>query len=67
MVADTGAYELVRAVGDLMAYNPDDPDYDVRRVITLLVTGLRQHQGHQDQAPPRADPDPTGPPAIRPC
>ena len=67
VVADTSAYELVRAVGDLMAYSPDDPDYDVRRVITLLVTGLRQHQAGPDQAPPRADPDPTGPPTTVPA
>ena len=57
VVADTSAYELVRAVGDLMAYAPQDPDYDVRRIITLLVTGLRQHQAGPAQAPPRAGPD----------
>jgi len=44
VVADIGAYELVRAVGDLVAWTPQDPDYDVRRIVTLLVTGLRQEQ-----------------------
>lgn len=44
VVADLSAYELIRAVGDLMAYTPKDPDYDVRQIITLLVTGLRQEQ-----------------------
>lgn len=44
VVADTGAYELIRAVGDLVAWTPQDPDYDVRRIVTLLATGLRQQQ-----------------------
>jgi len=44
VVADIGAYELIRAVGDLVAWTPQDPDYDVRRIVTLLVTGLRQEQ-----------------------
>lgn len=44
VVADIGAYELARAVGDLVAWAPQDPDYDVRRIVTLLVTGLRQEQ-----------------------
>jgi AcrR family transcriptional regulator len=44
VVADIGAYELIRAVGDLVAWSTPDPDYDVRRIVTLLVTGLRQHQ-----------------------
>jgi AcrR family transcriptional regulator len=44
VVADIGAYELVRAVGDLVAWSTPDPDYDVRRIVTLLVNGLRQHQ-----------------------
>jgi len=44
VVADIGSYELVRAVGDLVAWTPQDPDYDVRRIVTLLVTGLRQEQ-----------------------
>lgn len=44
IVAPTSAYELLRAVGDLVAFSPRDPDYDARRMITLLVTGLRQPQ-----------------------
>lgn len=44
VVADVGAYELIRAVGDLVAWTPQDPDYDVRRIVTLLITGLRQEQ-----------------------
>ncbi|HWO61332.1 MAG TPA: helix-turn-helix domain-containing protein [Umezawaea sp.] len=38
--ADVSAYELLRAVGDLCAFAPNDPNYDVRRIITLLVLGL---------------------------
>lgn len=44
VVADIGPYELIRAVGDLAAWTVDDPDYDVRRIVTLLITGLRQKQ-----------------------
>ncbi|MCL2514583.1 MAG: TetR/AcrR family transcriptional regulator [Microbacteriaceae bacterium] len=40
VASDATAYELMRAVGDLCAFAPDDPDYDVRRVIALLVRGL---------------------------
>lgn len=44
VVAPVDAYQLVRAVGDLVAWSPRDPDYDVRQMVTLLVTGLRQAQ-----------------------
>lgn len=44
VVADVTPYQLLRAVGDLVAFSPRDPDYDVRRMVTLLVTGLRQRQ-----------------------
>lgn len=44
LVADIRPYELLRAVGDLVAWAPHDPDYDVRRMVTLLVSGLRQAQ-----------------------
>ncbi|WIB60177.1 TetR/AcrR family transcriptional regulator [Curtobacterium sp. MCLR17_007] len=44
VVAAASAYEVLRAVGDLVAWSPQDPDYDVRRMVTLLVTGLRQEQ-----------------------
>ncbi|WP_284251628.1 TetR/AcrR family transcriptional regulator [Litorihabitans aurantiacus] len=44
VVAPISAYRLLRAVGDLVAWSPQDPDYDVREVVTLLVSGLRQAQ-----------------------
>ncbi|AEV87291.1 TetR family transcriptional regulator [Actinoplanes sp. SE50] len=44
VVADIRPYELIRAVGDLVAWTVQDPNYDVRRIVTLLVTGLRQIQ-----------------------
>jgi len=47
VVTDTGAYEPLRAVGDLLAWSVPDPGYDVRRIVTLLVSGRRQ--------PPPAD------------
>jgi AcrR family transcriptional regulator len=46
IIAPTTAYQLLRAIGDLVAFSPRDPDYDARRMITLLVTGLRQEQPH---------------------
>ncbi|NLF05913.1 MAG: TetR/AcrR family transcriptional regulator [Actinomycetales bacterium] len=58
LVADVRPYELLRAVGDLVAWAPDDPDYDVRRTVTLLVTGLR----HELPTPRPPAPDPTSPP-----
>ncbi|WP_439694133.1 TetR/AcrR family transcriptional regulator [Curtobacterium sp. SP.BCo] len=44
VVASVSSYQLLRAVGDLVAWSPKDPDYDVRTTVTLLVTGLRQAQ-----------------------
>lgn len=44
VVADIRAYELLRATGDLVAWAVPDPDYDVRRIVNLLITGLRQEQ-----------------------
>lgn len=41
VVADVDAYQILRAVGDLVAWNTPDPNYDVRGTVTLLVTGLR--------------------------
>ena len=67
VVAGTSAYELVRAVGDLMAYRPHDPHYDVRRIITLLVTGLRQQQADPAETSPRGTPDPAEPPTAVPA
>jgi AcrR family transcriptional regulator len=54
VVADIGAYELLRAVGDLCAWDFQDPDYDARRMVTLLVTGLRVRQPGPDAPPHRA-------------
>ena len=48
VVADIGAYELLRAVGDLVAWNVEDPNYDVRRIVTLLLAGLRQDQAETE-------------------
>ncbi|MBT2212175.1 TetR/AcrR family transcriptional regulator [Actinomadura sp. NEAU-AAG7] len=39
--SDVGAYELMRAVGNLCIGAGGDPRYDARRVVGLLVTGLR--------------------------
>jgi AcrR family transcriptional regulator len=41
VAADATAYELLRAVGDLVAFTPQDPHYDVRRIVALLLAGLR--------------------------
>jgi AcrR family transcriptional regulator len=38
----TGAYELMRAIGNLCVGVEDDQRYDARRMVDLLVTGLRQ-------------------------
>ena len=51
VVADISSYELIRAVGDLVAWATPDPDYDVRRIVTLLVTGLREGQPHHLPGP----------------
>ncbi|WP_420156659.1 TetR/AcrR family transcriptional regulator [Nocardiopsis sp. CNT-189] len=40
--ADTGAVELMRGIGNLCIGRGDDPDYDPRRLIELLLRGLRQ-------------------------
>lgn len=42
VVAPITPYQLIRAVGDLVAWAPRDPGYDVRHIVTLLVSGLRQ-------------------------
>jgi AcrR family transcriptional regulator len=54
VVARVPAYRLVRAVGDLVAWSGPDPDYDVRQMVTLLVSGLRQEQPGAVQPPPGA-------------
>lgn len=50
-------YELIRAVGDLVAWTVQDAEYDLRRIVTLLVTGLRQVQ--PEWPPGRASSAPT--------
>ncbi len=42
VAADVTPYELLRAVGDLVAWNVNDPNYDVLRIVNLLLAGLRQ-------------------------
>ncbi|MDT0318609.1 TetR/AcrR family transcriptional regulator [Streptomyces millisiae] len=37
-----GAYELMRGVGNLCAGAGDDPRYDARRLVGILVAGLRR-------------------------
>jgi AcrR family transcriptional regulator len=44
VVAPITAYQLIRAVGDLVAWTSQDPNYDVRQIVTLLVSGLKQQQ-----------------------
>ncbi|HEX6355145.1 helix-turn-helix domain-containing protein [Actinophytocola sp.] len=38
--ADVAAYELMRGVGNLCIGSESDPDYDARRLVGLLITGL---------------------------
>lgn len=38
------AYELMRGVGGLCAGSGDNPRYDARRLVDLLIAGLRQQQ-----------------------
>jgi AcrR family transcriptional regulator len=40
--ADIHAYELMRAIGSLCIGADNDPDYDARRMVKLLITGLLQ-------------------------
>lgn len=42
---DIGALELMRGVGNLCIGADKDPRYDARRVVGLLLAGLRLHQG----------------------
>jgi len=39
---DIGAYELMRGIGNLCAGVDSDSRYDARRVVGLLIAGLRQ-------------------------
>jgi AcrR family transcriptional regulator len=40
--ADVGAYELMRAVGNLCSGVGNDPNYDAHHMVELLITGLGQ-------------------------
>lgn len=40
--SDVSAYELMRGVGNLCVGADHDPGYDARRLVELLVSGLRQ-------------------------
>ncbi|MER6443808.1 TetR/AcrR family transcriptional regulator [Streptomyces venezuelae] len=42
--AGTHAYELMRGIGNLCIGHDSDPRYDPRRLIALLLQGLRQPQ-----------------------
>ncbi|MFD5417397.1 TetR/AcrR family transcriptional regulator [Streptomyces sp. NPDC127069] len=41
----TQPYELMRGIGNLCIGRDDDPRYDPRRLIALLLQGLQRHQG----------------------
>ncbi|TXS54196.1 TetR/AcrR family transcriptional regulator [Streptomyces sp. t39] len=43
--AGTQPYELMRGIGNLCIGRDDDPRYDPRRLIALLLEGLRQPDG----------------------
>nr|WP_258314615.1 TetR/AcrR family transcriptional regulator [Streptomyces sp. Act143] len=43
--SDLTAYELMRAVGNLCIGADTDPRYDARRMVGLLVAGLRRPRG----------------------
>ncbi|MDQ6644744.1 MAG: TetR/AcrR family transcriptional regulator [Chloroflexota bacterium] len=40
--ADIDAYELMRGIGSLCVGSDNDPRYDARRMVQLLIAGLRQ-------------------------
>ena len=40
--ADVAAYELMRGVGNLCIGADSDPRYDARRLVGLLIAGLRR-------------------------
>jgi len=39
---DIGAYELMRGIGNLCIGDDSDPRYDARRMVEVLLAGLRQ-------------------------
>jgi len=42
IAADINAYELMRGIGNLCAGAEDDPNYDARHVVGLLLEGCRR-------------------------
>src|SRR5215472_13586480 len=42
IIADIDAYELMRGIGSLCVGANTDPRYDARRMVELLIAGLRQ-------------------------
>lgn len=42
LVPDLDAYQLMRGIGNLCIGADGDPRYDARRLVALLVAGLRQ-------------------------
>ncbi|GHO79874.1 hypothetical protein KSD_76450 [Ktedonobacter sp. SOSP1-85] len=40
--ADIDAYELMRGIGNLCVGADNDPRYDARRMVELLIAGLLQ-------------------------
>ncbi|MFB8777721.1 TetR/AcrR family transcriptional regulator [Streptomyces broussonetiae] len=42
IASDITAYELMRGVGNICVGAESDPDYDARRLVALLVAGLRR-------------------------
>ncbi|MFE6308370.1 TetR/AcrR family transcriptional regulator [Nocardiopsis sp. NPDC057823] len=45
LTAGIGAYELMRAIGNLCAGAETDPDYDAERMVGVLLAGLRAPRG----------------------
>jgi len=42
IVADVDAYGLMRGIGNICIGADADPDYDARRMVQLVVAGLRR-------------------------
>jgi AcrR family transcriptional regulator len=45
VMPDTGAYELMRGIGNLCAGHDKDPRYEPRRLVELLIRGLERTTG----------------------
>jgi hypothetical protein len=48
--SDLTAYELMRGVGNLCIGADHDPRYDARRLVELLIAGLRRPTDHRPLA-----------------